>query len=287
MLKNTFGNHTEPLKLNLQFFAGEEDAILPDDYAAESDPFEEKSTDFQEDSFNESELDTNETEEVEGNQEGEQPLTPEQIRFKVKYNHEEQELGYDDAIPLIQKGMNYDKAQERIQQLESDPRLSFIEELANEQGMDVNEYLEAVKSAREDAELRKLVESNIPEEYAKEMLENRKFRDQQKEEQQKKAEEEKKNAEFNDFFQTFKDANDRDFDPSKDQIPQEVWDAHAQGTPLKFAYMQHHNNELRSQLKTFKQNETNAKRAPVGSLTAFGSDEATSEDEFLKGFNSI
>lgn len=286
MLKQNIGNHTELLKLDLQFFAGEEDAILPDDYVAESDPFEEESTDLQEEQPFESEFETNESEDVEGNQE-EQQLTPEQIRFKVKYNHEEQELGYDDAIPLIQKGMNYDKLQERIGQLESDPRLSFIEELANEQGMDVNEYLEAVKSAREDAELRQLVESNIPEEYAKEMLENRKFREQQKEEQQRKADEEKKNAEFNDFFQTFKDANDRDFDPSKDQIPQEVWDAHAQGTPLKFAYMQHHNQQLKSQLKTYKQNETNAKRAPVGSLTAFGSEEATSEDEFLKGFNSI
>lgn len=286
MLKQTIGNHTEPLKLNLQFFAGDEDAVLPDDYVAESDPFEEESTDFQEEQPFESEFDTNESEDMEGNQE-EQQLTPEQIRFKVKYNHEEQELGYDEAVPLIQKGMNYDKLQERIGQLESDPRLSFIEELANEQGMDVNEYLDAVKSAREDAELRKLVESNIPEEYAKEMLENRKFRDQQKEEQQKKADEEKKNAEFGEFFEFFKQANDRDYDPGKDQIPQEVWDAHAQGTPLKFAYMQHHNQQLKSQLKTFKQNETNAKRAPVGSLTSFGSDEAKSEDEFLKGFNSI
>lgn len=286
MLKQTIAYHSEPLKLDLQFFAGEEDAILPDDYVHESDPFEEQGSFVEDEQPLETELDTIETEEEEQIQQEEQQLTPEQLRFKVKYNHEEQELGYDDAIPLIQKGMNYDKVQEQLRELESDPRLSFVEELAREQNMDVNEFLEAVRESREQQQLDQLVQQNIPEEYAREMLENRKFREQQKAEQQQKAQEEQKNAEFGDFFETFKQANDRDFDPSKDQIPQEVWDAHAQGTPLKFAYMEHHNKELKMQLKTLKQNETNARRAPVGSLTSFGGDEPTSKDPFLDGFNS-
>jgi hypothetical protein len=33
---------------------------------------------------------------------------------------------------LAQKGLNYDKTIERLQALESDPRLSFIEELASQ-----------------------------------------------------------------------------------------------------------------------------------------------------------
>lgn len=286
MLKQTIGNHTELMKLDLQFFAGEEeDAILPDDYTTDSDPFEEQDTSFDEQP-EQSELDTIETDE-EGAQQEEQ-LTPEQqLRFKVKYNHEEQELGYDDAIPLIQKGMNYDKLQEQLGQLQSDPRLSFIEDLAQEQGMEVNEYLEAVKSAREDSKLQELIDQNIPEEYAREMLESRKDREERQKEKAEQGRKEAEKQEAMEFFEYFKQTNDREYDSAKDKIPQEVWDAHQQGTPMKFAYMQHQNQQLKSQLKTFKQNETNAKRAPVGSLTTFGGDEPTSEDDFLKGFNSI
>ena len=288
MLKQTIANHSEPflLKLDIQFFGGEEDAILPDDYVAnEANPFEEEVDPFADQVETETELDTIESEEVDTGQE-EQSLTPEQIRFKVKYNHEEQELGYDDAIPLIQKGMNYDKQQERIQQLESDPRMSFVEELASEQGMEVNEYLEAFRSHREETKLQELVQQNIPEEYAREMLESRKYREQQKAEQKTKEEEATKNKDFGEFFEYFKQANDRDFNSATDKIPQEVWDLNAQGVPIKFAYMQHHSNELRTQLKTLKQNEQNTKRAPIGSLTTYGGDEQSSEDAFMRGFNS-
>lgn len=290
MLKQIIANHSEPflLKLDIQFFAGEEDAILPDDYVAESNPFEEESADpFNDEETTDTGLDTYETEDEELGQQEEAQLTPEQLRFKVKYNHEEQELGYDEAVPLIQKGMNYDKVEQRVRELESDPRLSFVEEMAKEQGMEVNEFLEAVKSAREDRQLQELVQQNIPEEYAREILENKKFREQFEAEKKAKEEEGKKNQEFGEFFEFFKQANDRDYVPGQDEIPQEVWDAHAQGTPLKFAYMQHHNQQLKSQLKTYKQNETNAKRAPIGSVTTFGNDEPTSIDPFLAGFDSI
>jgi hypothetical protein len=257
----------------------EDDAILPDDFQADQPQAEET---LEETPVSE-EVDTLETEQIEE----EQQLTPEQLRFKVKYNHEEQELGYDEAVPLIQKGMNYDKLQERLQEIESDPRLSFVEELAKEQNMDVNEFLDAVRSAREEQKLNELVQQNIPEDIAKEMLESRKFREQIKAEEQKKAEEEKKNAEFGEFFEFFKQANGKDFDPSKDQIPQEVWELNQQGVPMKFAYMQHHNSQLQAQLQTYKQNETNAKRAPVSGTTEYGGTTTESTDPFLAGFDSI
>ncbi len=287
MLKQTIANHSEPLKLDLQYFSeGGEDVILPDDYTPEQPDLGGEENLFGDELPPDSEelpLDDELLEE-----ELPSDATPEEIEqmIKVKFNHEEQEIPLNEAIPLIQKGMNYDKLQERYGQLESDPRLIFVEEMAKEQGMDVPEFLEAVKSAREDRQLQELVQQNIPEEYAREMLESRKFREQLELEKQQKAEDEKKNAEFTEFFEVFQQANDRNYDPSKDQIPQEVWDMHAQGTPLKYAYIQHHHNELKTQLQTFKQNEKNTKRAPVGSLTNFGGDEPTSEDPFLTGFNS-
>lgn len=226
--------------------------------------------------------------EVEETTEEETPqeeMTPQMLR--VKFNKEEKEIPLDEAVPLVQKGMNYDKLQEKLQSLESDPRLSFVEELAKEQGMDVNEYLEAVKQHREEQRLNELIQQNIPEDMAKEILENRKFREQMESERKQKTEEQKENEQYSEFLNYFKQANDRDFDSSKDQIPPEVWETHQQGVPLKFAYMEHQNKQLAQQLKAVKQNENNKKKAPVGSVTSHGSTENASEDDFLKGFNSI
>lgn len=220
-------------------------------------------------------------EETEGEQKEELPP------IKVKYNKEEIEIPYEEAVPLIQKGLNYDKIQERLQALESDPRLSFVEELAQEQGMDVNEFIEAYKKWREQEQLNQLIQQNIPEELAQEILETRKLRAQIEEERKVKEQQEKENEEFANFFDYFREANGRDFDASKDQIPQEVWEANANGVPLKYAYMEYLNNKLKNQVQVLKQNEENAKKAPVTSVSAHGSQEIASEDAFLRGFNSI
>lgn len=264
------------LKLDLQFFS-EDDMILPDDFQAgpEAEEVTEEAFETPVDAV----VDTNEPEQAEE--------APEIPTFKVKYNHEEQEISYDDAIPLIQKGMNYDKVQERLQALETDPRLAFVEELAREENMTVDQYLNAVNEYREQERLNQLVQQNIPEELAREILETRKFRDEIKTEKQTKAEEEKRNADFQQFFDYFKQANGRDFVPNKDEIPQEVWSANANGVPLKYAYMEHHNNELKSQLQVFKQNESNATKAPIGGVSTHGSTETAAEDDFMRGFNSI
>jgi hypothetical protein len=254
----------------------DEYVILPDDFEM---PTETETVE-----------DTTPTEQVEvetETQESQEPITEQTPFLKVKYNKEEMELDEERARELAQKGLNYDKVQERLQQLETDPRLSFVEELAAQFGMDVPTYLEAVKQQQEEAKLNELLQQNIPEEYAREMLENRKFRQQLESERQTKAQEEKQNADYNEFFNYFKEANGRDFNSQSDQIPESVWQATQNGVPLKFAYMQHENNLLRQQLQTQKQNQTNKQKAPVGSVTAHGSNEVASEDDFLAGFDSI
>lgn len=256
-----------------------EDFILPEDFE-EAPPQAEES--FEETPVSE-EVDTLETEQTEVEEARQEAIQA----LKVKYNKEEMEIPLDDAIPLVQKGLNYDKTLERLQALESDPRLSFVEELAREQGMEVNEYLEAVQQFKEQQKLDELLQQNIPEEYAKEMLENRKFREQLEAEKKAKAEEEQKNAEFNEFFDAFRQFNGKDFVPGQDEIPQEVWEAHANGTPLKYAFMEHQMKQLQSKVQVLTQNKQNEQKAPVGSLSAHGSQSVESEDEFLRGFNSI
>ncbi|MBO0959560.1 hypothetical protein J1P26_07410 [Neobacillus sp. MM2021_6] len=259
----------------------DEDMILPDDFQDDT-PQSEEVTDTldTEDTF-----DTPDEPEAQpqATDEAEQPVSP---FLKVKFNHEEMELDEMTARELAQKGLNYDKVQEKLQALESDPRLNFIESLANQNGMTADEYIQAVTQQMEQSRIDELVQQNIPEEYAREMLESRKFREQLEQERQTKAQQEKQNAEYNEFFEHFKQANGRDFDSNKDEIPESVWQATQSGVPLKFAYMAHENEQLRQQLQTHKQNVTNANRAPVSSTTAHGGTEIASEDPFLAGFES-
>jgi hypothetical protein len=259
----------------------ENDAILPDDFQMDTPQSEEVSGDVEAQGTMESVEDTKPTDEIS------EPVQDNPFRLKLKYNHEELEVDEARARELAQMGMNYPKLQEKLQALESDPSRSFVEELAHEFNMTVPEYLEAVRAQKEQEHINELVQQGISEELAQEMLENRKFRQQFEQEKKAKAEEERKNAEYNDFFQYFRDANGRDFVPNQDEIPPTVWEAANQGVPLKFAYMMHENNQLRQQLQTLKQNESNAQKAPVGSTTAHGGMEIASEDDFLRGFNSI
>jgi hypothetical protein len=258
-----------------------EDMILPDGFE-ESQP-QETETAPETIETQEPEIEAEAPETIEALPAEENPF------LKVKYNGEEMTLDEARARELAQKGMNYDKIQEKLQALESDPRLTFVENLAKQNGMDVNQYLEAVQQAQQQAEINQLVQANIPEEYAKEILDNRKFRDEFNRMEQEKAQQVKADAEFNEFFSHFQNTEGRAFDPNKDQIPQTVWEATQKGVPLKTAYMEHQFQQLQQQLKTLKQNEANARKAPVGSVTSNGSVQSVpdEDDPFLQGFNSI
>ncbi|TYS46761.1 hypothetical protein [Bacillus infantis] len=260
-----------------------EDMILPDDFQEAADLPQSDDLDTVE-----TVEDTTDTGQTEDSTTSEQQAEEQRQAFlKVKYNKEELDLGEDEARELAQKGLNYDKTLERLQALESDPRLTFVEELASEFNMTVPEYLEAVQQQKEQERLNELIQQNIPEELAKEILESRKDRETRKQEQEEKSNQEKANAEYLDFFDYYKSVNGKDFDANTDQIPAEVWEANKSGVPLKYAFMEHHNNQLLSQVKILKQNEENAKSSPVGSVTTHGSTETAVDDDFLKGFNSI
>lgn len=253
----------------------EDDMILPDDFEMDQPQSEEVAEQDIQETQTESIEDTKPIEEVS------EPVNEPQ-KLKIKYNHQEEEITLDEAVQLAQMGKNYPKLQEKLQ--ETEQYREFVEGLAQQFGMDVPTYLEAVKQQRENQRIQELVEKGISEEVAQELLETRKFRDQWEAEKKSKAEEEKKNQEYMEFFDYFRQANGRDFVPSQDQLPESVLNA---DMPLKFSYMQHENNQLKQQLQTLKQNESNKQKAPVGSVTAHGSTEVASEDPFMQGFNSI
>lgn len=252
----------------------EEDMILPDDFDATPSTAEgtEDSSDTVEAKNTAPEENINTTEPVQ---------TQEPYKFKVKFNHQEMEIPEPEAIPLIQKGMNYDKTIERLNQLQNDPRLSFVEELARENGMNVEQYLQEVRRYREQERLNQLVQQNIPEEYAREILENRKFREQFESEKQQEQRKKAEDAMYAEFFASYPEAKPED-------IASETWEKVSAGVPLKYAYMEQKMNDMANKVKMLEQNQQNKQKAPISTaVTSHGSESVESEDDFLSGFNSI
>lgn len=106
-------------KMNLQLFAEDieppvEDEIIPDEDVILPDDFQEVDNPAEPQAGEEPAEDTT----------PEADKQPEPYKLKVKYNHEEMEIPENEAIPLIQKGLNYDKLQERLNSIQNDPRLS-------------------------------------------------------------------------------------------------------------------------------------------------------------------
>ncbi|WP_206460421.1 hypothetical protein [Anaerovorax sp. IOR16] len=203
---------------------------------------------------------------------------PEPYKLKVKYNHEDMELGEEEAIPLIQKGMNYDKAIERAAQ---EAKQQAIDEYIAAQGYEWNgnpittesQYQQALYEQElaskgvDPTEIQRLVGEHPDVRRAMEIAEAA-------------EQEELSTKEYKEFISEYPDVRPED-------IPKEVFEYQAQtGKPLLDCMRYNELRILKEQNKTLKQNKENSKRAPVGSVTTFGSDDPN-YDPFLDGFNSI
>lgn len=273
--------------LNLQLFAeGEDDGGDETPSFEESDEIEMDPADFE---SSESDEDTDETEDADTTQtedetEGEQN---DDWNLPIKYNGEDRVLTKEEAQALAQKGMNYERAIERAAaEARQAARDAYIAEQGYEwQGKPITNEAEYKAAVQERELLQKY--QNLPPELANELVQAKQDREQREQERKAAEQKAKQEQDLSDFLAAFQELHERPFDGNTDKIPQSVWDAHKKGTPLRFAYMEHHNKELRNQLKISKQNETNGKKAPVGSVTANGSSKREAVDPFLEGFNSI
>lgn len=205
-----------------------------------------------------------------------QEQTPQTL--KVKYNHEERELSYDEAIELAQKGMNYEKAVERAKQEALD---SYIAEQGYEwNGQPITTYEQYQQALKEQELIEQYQDADLPDEVIQELIENRKFREQYMAQQEQIQQEQKQQQEFVEFAEQFPDV-----DP--ESIPSEVWQQYESGVPLKYAYMEHEMKQLRTLANVQKQNTQNQTKPTLG-VTAFGSGEPEkSVDPFLAGFDSL
>jgi len=206
---------------------------------------------------------------------------PEPYKLKIKYNHEEMEIPEDEAIPLIQKGMNYDKLQERYNQIQNDPRLSKYEKVQQVSKLlgyqSDDQLIEALYQLHYQtvANQRGLT----PEQVRKE-LELQEKEAQLSAKEKAEQEQSKKNEMYERFLNVFPNVN-----PYKDIKP-ETWEKVKAGMDLTAAYIEQRNQELETQVKLLKQKEKNKNTAPVSGVTSHGSTDPTMEDDFLAGFNS-
>lgn len=195
----------------------------------------------------------------------------ETISQKAKYNHEPVKVeSIDQVIEGFQKGLNYDKVVEKLNSLQNNPALSWAEQQAKMYGFQtVEQYIEAVNKQQEQERLNQLVQQNIPEEYAKEMLENRKFREQYESQQEQRQEQQRQQQDFQSFLEAYPDIK-------PDTIPPEVWMEHQKGKSLIDAYRAHENTLLRQRVAEYEQKmqvqQANVQNAQTstGSLTGQG-----------------
>jgi len=271
------------MRLDLQLFAEEEDMILPDDFTEDQPESEDTPEETQEtgsDSLETEEVGKDTKPPIEAVEDAQEPVTTPQ-KLKIKFNHEEREIDIEEAAALAQKGMNYEKAIERARQEARDAAIADMGMTWN--GKPITTEAEYKQALLEQQLMEKY--SDLPDDVRQELIESKKFREAYENERKAKEAESKKQADFEEFFKYFESVNDRSFDPKKDVLPRDVLEAVEQGVPLKFAYMEHHNRELRNQLKIQKQNQENLKKSPVGSVTSGGSNRTESDDPLLAGFD--
>jgi len=265
----------------------DEDMILPDDYVEETtiDTTEESENATEEPEQEEETAEPDEEAEVdEVNEDDNEKPKEEPKKLKVKYLHEEKYLTEDEAIPLIQKGMNHDRLQEQLNALKSDPRLTLFDTLAKENGMTGDQYLQVLNDNIKNNKIQVLAEEKgIDFDIAKELYEAKEAAKPKPKTQlqiEEETRQEKINRENEEFLAHYPNIK-------AEEIEKEVWEMVKSGDSLLTAYIKNENNKLNERIKILEQNKTNKQKAPVKGVTAHGSQEIAAEDDFLQGFNSI
>ena len=168
------------------------------------------------------------------------------------------------------------KAEEKARQKsKQEVDTKFSELFGDEYGIKtVDDYLDAIKGQREQDKVNKLIEENVPEQYAKEMIENQKFREQYQTEQQKKVEETKRLEELKEFQNEYPDVK-------LDAIPKEVFEQIENGRTLTDAYSRYEVKALKDQLAQYKKQTENGQLSTGPIAISDGGESTDLTDEMV------
>lgn len=226
-------------------------------------------------------------------------LPPIPQTIKVRFNHEDRELTLDEAATFAQKGMNYDRMQQRLNDLEA--RSTKNEELARKLGYkDAAEMFDAAEKNFVEKQVEDLVEQGNTEAVARlivkmQMAEKAAAAAPTVQPEPEPAPAQtptaapaaegtmtpERKAELLEFVREYPEA-------ARQPLPPEVIKANRSGVRLLVAYERFKNQAALQELAILKQNQAAAAKAPVSGVTGKPGVKPAQQDDdpFLKGFDS-
>lgn len=259
-----------------------DDVILPDDPDFK---FEDLEIEPQETEDVDTET-TPEEESVETNVESVEPdYKPflEDLSKKVKYLDKEIKFdSIDELIVAAQKGLDYDRQKEKVEELKNSDEMKFLKEIAESQGLDPKEFIRSFKEQQEQQKIEEIsIQEGISEEAAKKILKAEIIEKQEKErkEQERKRQEveEQKKQDMLDFVTQFPNVK-------VDDIPKEVF-IKAESSNLKIAYKEYLLDQKEKELESKLQLQKNKESSPNVDVAEYNN-ETVKKDPFLEAFNS-
>lgn len=157
-----------------------------------------------------------------------QPSSPQESNyFTVKYNKEERQVSYDEAPDYIQKGLNYDKVSQRVDQYQQ--KLQDLTKFYGYQNED--ELFSALEQAKQEQQRQQYEEAGINPDMLNQFIEQHPDIQYARELKAKETENARFEGEVNELFSEFPDLK-------PEQIPNEVWQLKEQkGLSLLDSYL--------------------------------------------------
>lgn len=240
-----------------------------------------------------------ETNPQEPTQQQEPENNPAQTMLDIVYNGQPIKLTQEQAVQLAQKGMNYDKKLQEIEQLKNSPERQLLNQLAAQSGLPYDQFLnnfkEQIKQSTITVRAEQLAQNGAMDmntammlaksEIEKEELQNRQNAEEQKRQQFRQQFEQRQQAEAQRKEQFIREIGELvkenpDFQkqyPTVESMPKVMQDAILNGGSIKQAYQQVVIEQLKSENAAYKQNQFNKEQSPG---SASGSRPNTS-DAFL------
>lgn len=197
--------------------------------------------------------------------------------LEVQYNHEKRNLTRDEAIALAQKGIHFQNTYD------------VIERVATLRGQSVNEFLNGLESADDEAHRQGLIERfGDDEETINQMMElynikKQKTLDNAKANRQAAAQQEEQTINER-LAQEFDEMKNNDFPELTEfkDLPEEVKKAAFGGLSLSHAYLKYMHNENKK-IAAEKASQEEAAKKSTGSMAGDKEDVNTSTSALLKG----
>lgn len=208
--------------------------------------------------------------------------------LQIRYNGQDQFLTREQATTLAQKGMNYDKISQKLQEALDNPALKVIESNARKANMSVSDYVNRMAQFQDTLNIQQIandfkaqnpdVSDAVAKQYANEVYKNQ-LAQMAKEQADREAQ--ASQAEQDALVKEVKAFQSRFPDVDIQNLPNEVVDDINDGTPLMEAWLSYENRQLRNRLTNSNTNAKNKAQA-VGNV-AENTSASAGTDPFLQG----